>query len=72
MLLCHDGQAEGRAEGLPSSLKALAESPTQAEVRLSLPANSTEQVPQNQDLVSTSHPASLVFGECPVRLLPSS
>ncbi|MEJ1270091.1 synaptotagmin II [Cricetulus griseus] len=31
MLLCHDGQAEGRAEGLPSSLKALAESPTQAE-----------------------------------------
>lgn len=44
MLLSPDGQAESRAEVLPSSLNALAESPGQAEVKPypPYPANSTE------------------------------
>lgn len=72
VLLCHGGQAEGRAEGLPLSQYALAESPRQAKVKpswdvggsgLSLLATSTKQVTQNQGLGSTHHPASCLFEE---------
>lgn len=65
MLLSPDGRAESRAEVLPSSLNALAESPGQAEVKPfpPCPANSTEWAAQDQDLGSTSHTASLLFGE---------
>lgn len=65
VLLSPAGQAERRAEVLPSSLNVLSESPGQAEVKPSppYPANSTEWAAGNQDLGSTSHPASLLFEE---------